>query len=240
MQEKTVADFLRFLRSSDKLVLTDAQIILVEQYYAILLEWNQKMNLTKLTEPCDFAVKHIYDSLLCYDERYFAGERVADVGTGAGFPAIPLKIKNDKLKMTLIDSLRKRLDFLQAVSTELGLSDVECRHMRAEDAGRTKGMRECFDVVTARAVARLNILCEYCLPLLKVGGIFVALKSTQYREELVEAERALKVLGGEVVEIKFAELPIVNEKRSIFYIKKVKKTLAEYPRKYSSIEKKPL
>lgn len=242
--EKNFREYLFWLneKTSDKAFnLDEAKIDLLAKYYELVLEWNQKMNLTKLTSVQDFAVKHIFDSLLCYHKKYFKEDALlADVGTGAGFPAIPLKIYQKSLKVTLIDALKKRLDFLQVTVESLNLKDVDFRHLRAEDAGKMQGLREKFDLVTARAVARLNILCEFCLPLLKVGGTFIALKSVQYKEELVEAQRAIKVLGAEVDEIAFARLPITEEQRSLFYIRKIKKTNDAYPRKMVLIEKNPL
>ena len=159
--------------------LTPQQLEQFDTYYRMLVETNKVMNLTALTEPQDVAVKHFVDSLMAYD-TYFPGKVLADVGTGAGFPGIPLKIFCPSLKVVLIDSLAKRLNFLQNVIEALQLQDIECVHLRAEDAGKNAAHREKYDIVTARAVARLSVLAEYCLPLVKTGGMFIAFKGSKY------------------------------------------------------------
>ena len=157
--------------------LSEEQIHKFEIYYQLLVEWNQKMNLTAITEPAEVAVKHMVDSLTAFEEQlFFSGASVADVGTGAGFPGVPLKLFRPDLQLTLIDSLQKRLNFLTAVIEAAGIKDVAVLHYRAEEAGQKKELREAFDFVTSRAVARLPVLCELCLPLVKIGGYFVALK----------------------------------------------------------------
>ena len=168
--------------------LDDAQINLCEKFYELVIEQNRVMNLTAITEPQEFAIKHIIDSLSAWDDKIFQGvETLADIGTGAGFPAIPLKIFKPHLKLCLIDSLAKRTEFLKKVVAELELADVEIFHGRAEELAKQKNFRERFDVVTSRAVARLNVLAEYCLPFAKVGGKFIALKGKNFQEELDEA-----------------------------------------------------
>ncbi len=198
------------------------------------------MNLTAITEPEEVAVKHFIDSLLAYEEADFTGKTLADVGTGAGFPGVPLKIYCPSLKVTLIDSLGKRLKFLQQVIDELGLENITCEHLRAEDAGRDKRFREKFDLVTARAVARLSVLSEYCLPLVKKGGKFVALKGSKYAEEIAEGEAALKILGGKLLSSEPVKLPGLDDGRAIIKIAKTKPTPAQYPRKAGTPEKQPL
>ncbi len=219
--------------------LTDLQLQQFEKYYEMLVETNKVMNLTALTEPQDVAVKHIVDSLMAYAD-YFPGKVLADVGTGAGFPGIPLKIYCPALKVVLIDSLAKRLNFLQRVIDELDLTDIECMHLRAEDAGKNAAHREKYDIVTARAVARLSVLSEYCLPLVKVGGMFVALKGAKYKEEIAAAGKALNVLGGKLVRAQQVELPGLDDGRAVVTIKKVKASPKAYPRKAGLPEKNPL
>ncbi len=219
--------------------LTETQLVQFAKYYEMLIETNKVMNLTALTEPQDVAVKHIVDSLMAYAD-YFPGKVLADVGTGAGFPGIPLKIFCPSLKVVLIDSLAKRLNFLQRVIDELGLQQIECVHLRAEDAGKNIAHREKYDIVTARAVARLSVLSEYCLPLVKVGGMFVALKGAKYKEEIASAAKALNVLGGKLVNAQQVELPGLNDGRAVVSIKKIKPSPKAYPRKAGLPEKNPL
>ena len=221
--------------------LSEEQIHKFEIYYQLLVEWNQKMNLTAITEPAEVAVKHMVDSLTAFEEQlFFSGASVADVGTGAGFPGVPLKLFRPDLQLTLIDSLQKRLNFLTAVIETAGIKDVAVLHYRAEEAGQKKELREAFDFVTSRAVARLPVLCELCLPLVKIGGYFVALKGAQYEDELLEAERALRVLGAEVAQVKPVRLPGLEDVRAENYLKKVKTTPKAYPRRAGKKKKKPL
>ena len=237
-----MTEFQKILADSARLAgfeLTDLQLQQFDKYYEMLVETNKVMNLTALTEPQDVAVKHIVDSLMAYAD-YFPGKVLADVGTGAGFPGIPLKIYCPALKVVLIDSLAKRLNFLQRVIDELGLKDIECVHLRAEDAGKNVTHREKYDIVTARAVARLSVLSEYCLPLVKVGGMFVALKGAKYKEEIAAAGKALNVLGGKLVKAHQVELPGLDDGRAVVTIKKVKPSPKAYPRKAGLPEKNPL
>ncbi len=207
-----------------------------EKFYRLVIEQNRVMNLTAITEPHEFAVKHIIDSLSAWDEKIFSGvEKILDVGSGAGFPGIPLKIFRPQLKFTLLDSLNKRVEFLRRVVAELELDGVEIYHGRAEELARQKNFREQFDVVTSRAVARLNILAEYCLPFVKVGGKFVALKGKSFREELDEARVAIKILGGGEIFIREMKLPTLDDKRAVIYIDKKKSTPNKYPRRENLI-----
>ncbi|SCM82260.1 Ribosomal RNA small subunit methyltransferase G [uncultured Sporomusa sp.] len=223
------------------LQLTNGQIAAMDTYYRLLLEWNEKMNLTAITEPHEVAVKHMIDSLSCYREEIFtAAARIVDVGTGAGFPGIPLKIFQPELELILMDSLNKRLNFLREVADSLGLQGVAFVHARAEEAGKNKQHRESYDIAVSRAVARLNVLCELCLPLVKVGGWFIALKGAQYEDEVHEAAQALTILGGQVADIRPVSLPGLADKRAVIYIKKVAATPPLYPRKAGTPEKKPL
>lgn len=237
---KTFTEILAAKGAEAGLSFTDKQLAQFYRYYELLVETNKVMNLTAITEPEDVAVKHMIDSLLAYDEAAFAGKSLADVGTGAGFPGIPLKIYCPSLKVTLIDSLGKRLKFLQQVIDELGLTDIVCRHLRAEDAGRSKEHREKYDIVTARAVARLSVLAEYCLPLVKQGGVFIALKGSKYAEEIEEGAQAVKILGGKLISAEPVKLPGLDDGRAIIKIAKVKPTAKGYPRKAGTPEKAPL
>lgn len=219
--------------------LTPLQLEQFDTYYRMLVETNKVMNLTALTEPQDVAVKHFVDSLMAYD-TYFPGKVLADVGTGSGFPGIPLKIFCPSLKVVLIDSLAKRLNFLQNVIEALRLQDIECVHLRAEDAGKNAAHREKYDIVTARAVARLSVLAEYCLPLVKTGGMFIALKGSKYKEEINDAAKALNILGGKLVSARQVELPGLDDGRAVVAIKKAKPSPKAYPRKAGLPEKHPL
>lgn len=215
-----------------KFGLDAAQINLCEKFYRAVIEQNRVMNLTAITEPQEFAIKHIIDSVSAWDEKIFQGaERFLDVGTGAGFPGIPLKIFKPQIKICLLDSLLKRVEFLKKICAELEFDNVEIYHGRAEELSRQKNFRERFDVVTARAVARLNILAEYCMPFVKVGGKFVALKGKNFAEELDAARETIKILGGGEIFIREINLPITGDSRAVIYIGKKKSTPAKYPRR---------
>jgi len=194
-------------------------------YFDLLIEWNEKINLTAITQFDEVTVKHFEDSLSGAD-LVPQNASLCDVGTGAGFPGIPLKIARPDVSLTLMDSLNKRINFLQTVSDALQL-DAKCIHIRAEDAGQG-AYRESFDVVTARAVAKLNTLCEYCLPLVKVGGRFLAYKAL-VEEELAESQNALKILGGKVESVHNFNLSN-GDTRCILVIKKIAPTPKKYPR----------
>ena len=222
------------------LVFTEKQLEQFALYFDLLIETNKVMNLTAITEPEEVAVKHIIDSLLAYDEKVFPGKLLADVGTGAGFPGIPLKIYCPELKVVLLDSLAKRLKFLDNVIETLGLKDITCVHLRAEDAGQNKDHREKYDLVTARAVARLSVLSEYCLPLVKQGGYFIAMKGSKFVEEIAEGRTAVGILGGEIISAEEVKLPGLDDGRAIIRIRKIKKTPVKYPRKAGVPEKQPL
>jgi len=221
-----------------KFGLDTAQIDKFEKFYRLVIEQNRVMNLTTITEPHEFAVKHVIDSLSAWDEKIFQGaEKFLDVGAGAGFPSVPLKIFRPQIKFWLIDSLNKRVEFLKKVVAELGLDGVEIFHGRAEELARQKIFREQFDVVTSRAVARLNILAEYCLPFVKVGGVFVALKGKTFREELDEARSAIKILGGGKIFVREVKLPTLDDSRAVIYVSKKNSTPEKYPRRESLIRK---
>lgn len=235
------AEILKKAAEEYDISLSETQLQQFDRYQELLVEWNQKMNLTALTEPKDVAIKHMIDSVSVYDEKWFSeGMSVIDVGTGAGFPGLPLKILCPSLKVTLLDSLNKRVKFLETVVSELGLSDIVCVHARAEEAARQKQYREKFDAVVSRAVARLPILAEYDLPFVRVGGFFAAMKGAKYEEEAEEAKKAVKLLGGGEPVLREIKLPGLEDKRGIIYIRKEKRTPSVYPRKAGTPEKNPI
>lgn len=211
-----------------------------ETYYHTLVEWNEKMNLTGITEPREVALKHMIDSLTVYRKEYFPeGAKVIDVGTGAGFPGVPLAIYQPHLDITLLDSLQKRLTFLD---TALSLSHRQAQlvHARAEDAGRQAEHRDQYDVAVSRAVARLYRLVEWCLPFVKVGGVLLAMKGAKCQEEVDEAKKAIFLLGGKLEAVHEVTLPELDDKRGIVVIRKVSPTPKTYPRRPAVAEKKPL
>lgn len=210
-------------------------------YYATLIEWNKKMNLTGITEKEEVYEKHFYDSLSASLAIYFQDvKRICDIGAGAGFPSIPLAICFPHLHITIVDSLKKRITFLEHLISKLKLDHVELFHDRAETFGRKREMRESFDVVTARAVAKLSVLSELCLPLVKKNGIFLVMKGPKVSKEIAEAERALSILGGIVTKRVETELPIEKSERNILVIEKTKQTPKRYPRKPGMPNKEPL
>ena len=218
--------------------LTDFQCAQFEKYYELLIEWNKIINLTRITEPKEVVIKHFVDSLTLLEYCSIPeGAKVIDIGTGAGFPGIPLKIVRPDIKLTLLDSLNKRLNFLNKVCEELGIN-AELVHARAEDSARDTDYRENFDISVSRAVARLNTLSEYCLPYVTVGGSFIAMKGPELNDELNEAKTAIKALGGELKQV--SEFELKASGRTIVEIKKAKPTPKIYPRHSSKIKTKPL
>ena len=226
------------LVSDLKLNLSDDMLKNYEIYFNKLVEVNKYMNLTAITEHDEVYIKHFYDSLtlnLAVDT--LSNIRICDVGAGAGFPSIPLAIARNDINVTIIDSLNKRINFLNDLINELKLTNVTALHFRAEDYA--KDNRESFDVVTARAVARLNMLAELCMPLVKVGGLFIAMKSDN-KEEIDEAKKAIDTLGGKIEDVIDLELPNNYGKRAIVVIRKVKETNKKYPRQFAKIKERPL
>lgn len=230
-----------FIKEVEKLniKLNDKMLLGFEIYYNELVEVNKYMNLTAITEKNEVYNKHFLDSLEIVRAIDASGKfTLCDVGSGAGFPSIPLAIVSDNVEVTIIDALNKRITFLNSLVKKLQLQNVIALHKRAEDFAKEK--REEFDVVTARAVARLNVLAELCLPLVKIGGLFIAMKGQSGSEELNEAQSALKTLGGEVIKTIEFDLPNDAGKREIIVVKKVKKTPLKYPRIFAKIKEKPL
>lgn len=208
-------------------------------YAAKLLEWNEKINLTAITEPKDVVYKHFYDCILFLKNvKIEQGARLVDVGTGAGFPGMVLKIVRPDINLTLLDSLNKRLVFLEDVLKSVDLN-AELLHSRAEEAGVNANYREKFDIATARAVAPMNVLCEYCLPLVKVGGKFVAMKGPGINEELSLSANALKLCGGKTESV-FTETLTGEEERNFCLVQKISQTPTKYPRIGKKISKQPL
>ena len=209
-------------------------------YGNLLIEWNEKINLTAITEPDAVLFKHFYDCILFFKNVDIPqNASVIDVGTGAGFPGMVLKIVKDDLDITLLDSLNKRLIFLNEVIEKLGLKGIKTIHARAEDAGKNKALREQFDIATARAVANLPVLLEYCTPLVKKGGLFVSMKGPSALDEAAICDNAIKLLGVEKPNIIFETLP-GDDKRAFCIFKKISQTPPKYPRKPSDISKQPL
>lgn len=227
------------LFAKGNMAVNDEQYDKLEKYSRLLVEWNEKINLTAITDPEGIALKHFYDSVYPFtfiDIKENAS--LIDVGTGAGFPSCPLKIFRNDLRLTLLDSLNKRINFLQEVSDTLGL-DAECIHGRAEELGRNSDFRDKFDVACARAVANLTELCEYCLPFVKMGGSFVALKGSSGLDELKDAENAIKTLGGKLETAREYALPN-GDGRVLIVIKKTAPTPEKYPRNKGQMKKKRL
>lgn len=221
--------------------LTDQQIAQFARYYELLVEWNEKMNLTAITDRDEVYLKHFYDSLtLAFHVDLSQPLSLVDVGAGAGFPSIPLKIAFPDLRVTIVDSLKKRIGFLDTVIDELDLDQVQAIHDRAETFGQNKAHRAHYDLATARAVARLSVLAEFCLPLVKKDGLFVAMKGAQAEDELADAKKAIATLGGKFLEDAAFELPEDAGERHIIRIAKKKESPNKYPRKPGTPAKKPI
>lgn len=221
--------------------LSDIQQRQFRRYFELLVEWNERMNLTAITDAPSVYLKHFYDSITAAFYIDLNGPKtICDVGAGAGFPSIPLKICFPELQVTIVDSLNKRIGFLEHLADALQLENVHFVHNRAEDFGQNIKYREKFDIVTARAVARLSVLAELCVPLVKKGGIFISMKGAAAEDELADAQKALSVLGAVLKEEYSFMLPMENSERSIFVFDKEKNTPKKYPRKPGVPNKSPI
>lgn len=209
-------------------------------YKQLLMEWNEKMNLTAIEEDREIIYKHFIDSLIVQKHIPAEGIKLIDIGTGAGFPGIPLKIINPSVRITLLDSLAKRLRFLDHIIHELALKEIETIHMRAEEGGRKTDLREQFDVAVARAVAPLAVLLEYCIPYIKTGGTFIAMKGNNANQEIIEAKNAIRQLGVEIEEVSEIEITEIDSKRTILIIKKNRQLSTHFPRKPGIPTKNPI
>ena len=210
-------------------------------YKNLLQEWNEKINLTAITEDEEVIKKHFIDCIKAFSENQFKeANTLIDVGTGAGFPGLPIAIMKEDLNITLLDSLNKRVNFLNIVKNSLNLTNVTTIHSRAEDGARNKELREKFDIATSRAVANMAVLSEFCLPYVKVGGYFIALKGPAITDELNDAKNAIGTLGGKLIEVIEVSVEGTDLKHNLVVIKKVKETPKTYPRKAGYITKKPI
>lgn len=237
-----IEEFSKLMNSYGKEISIEFSNIQIEKFYKymnLLIEWNEKINLTAITAPKEIIIKHFIDSLTILKDIKDKNTLV-DVGTGAGFPGIPLKIMNEEIKITLLDSLNKRINFLNEVIKELDLKNIETIHSRVEEAGKNKKYRESFDIATARAVANLATLSEYMLPLVKVGGKSICMKGSEVSDEIKDSKKAISVLGGQVESINNFKLPKSDMTRNIVIIKKIKNTPSKYPRKPGTPTKEPI
>lgn len=239
MEKEEFKKTITFLAKEIDIEFNEEQIEKFYKYMQLLLEWNEKINLTAITDPKEIILKHFIDSLtiLKYIKK---GAKVIDVGTGAGFPGIPLKILRDDINLTLLDSLNKRINFLKLVIDELKLKNVDTIHGRAEKIGKNKRYRESFDISFSRAVANLSTLSEYLIPLVKIGGISISMKGSEIKEEIEKSKKAITLLGGNINKIDFFELPQSDIKRNLIIIEKEKSTPAKFPRKPGLPSKEPI
>ncbi len=236
-----MSDFLKEALAKINLEPTDKQCQQLDLFHKLLCEWNEFMNLTGITEYEEVVVKHFVDSLAVNNVyNFLENERVVDIGTGAGFPGMPLKIMYPDTHFTLLDSLNKRINFLNEVITQTGLEKIETLHGRAEDYAKKSEYREQFDVCVSRAVANLATLSEYCLPYVKVGGVFISYKAGKLEEEINSSKAAIKLLGGKIETVKEFILPDTDIERTFVVIRKLEKTNKKYPRKAGLPSKEPL
>ena len=221
------------------ILIADRQIAQFYLYMNLLIEWNEKINLTAITDPKDIILKHFVDCATI-ENKISKDAKVVDVGTGAGFPGIPLKILRDDLDVVLVDSLNKRVSFLNEVVEKLKLENISAIHSRIEDFGKNKLYRENFDVATSRAVANLSTLAEYMIPLIRVGGNCICMKGSEVKEEINSSNNAVKILGGRVKSVDNFCLPETDMKRNIVIIEKIENTPKKYPRKPGLASKDPI
>lgn len=228
--------------TKENIKISKVQLKLLSRYKELLLDWNNKINLTAIVEEKEFYYKHFIDSLLLLKikELELSGKSIIDVGTGAGFPGLPLAIMQKGLFVTLSDSLNKRIEFLKEATKELELPNIYLLEGRAEDLGKNELYRENFDYSVARAVSKMSVLLEYTLPFVKVDGYFIAYKGPEYEEELKESKKALEILGGEIEKVYNFKIDEFGMERNIIFIKKTKSTPEKYPRRAGVPAKKPL
>ncbi|WP_147802530.1 16S rRNA (guanine(527)-N(7))-methyltransferase RsmG [Alkalicoccus halolimnae] len=237
MDEQTLVNALE----EQNITLDDEQKKRLARYYEVLVDWNERMNLTAITEKDAVYLKHFYDSLTAaFSFDFKRPLRIVDVGAGAGFPSLPLKICFPEINVTIVDSLNKRITFLNALAEELGLTGVAFHHDRAEQFARKPDHRDQYDVAISRAVARMPVLTELCLPLVKENGMFIAMKAAGAGEELKDAQKAIKLLGGKVENTIDFSLPENGGERSIIHIRKAGSTPKKYPRKPGTPNKEPI
>ena len=239
MNEKEFKEKLKGSADIIGVTLDDNMLNQFYNYKNLVIEWNEKINLTAITDDLEFTVKHFIDSLTI--NKYIEpGKTIIDIGTGAGFPGIPIKILNKDNQVVLFDSLNKRLKVLEDIMEKIDLTNIETLHGRAEETFKNKNYREKYDIATSRAVAALNVLAELMLPAVKVGGICICMKGNNVDPEIEEAKKAIKELGGEIVKVEKITLPELNLERNIIIIKKVKQTHNKYPRKPGTPQKQPI
>lgn len=239
MEEKIFKQELAKRATQFRIVLSEEQQSKFYKYMKLLLEWNEKMNLTSITEQEEILTKHFIDSL-SIASYIKPNDNILDIGTGAGFPGIPLKIALPQISFTLLDSLNKRINFLNAVIQDLELNNIQAIHGRAEEFCKINGKRESYEIVVSRAVAKLNVLLEYMLPFTKIGGKCICMKSVDIEQELKLAEKAIEILGGKIEKIDTITLENTDIQRKIVVIQKVKETPKKYPRKAGTPVKEPL
>ena len=232
MFEKILADW--------NIDISERQLSQFEKYYELLVSWNERINLTSITEKDDVFIKHFADSIVLMNHIDLTGKSLIDIGTGAGFPGVPLKIMCPGCSVVLADSLNKRISFLQDLISELELDDIIAIHGRAEELACDDNYREKFDVASSRAVANLSTLSEYCLPFVHIGGTFVSYKSGIVDDELSSAENAICILGGTVDRVEKFSIPYTDYERSLCFINKINSTDKKYPRRSGTPSKKPL
>ena len=224
--------------------LNKEQIKKFSQYLELLIQWNQKINLTSLKTPQEIIIKHFLDSISCIKvfDKYIdiEGISIIDVGTGAGFPGIPIKIVCPSINLSLLEARKKKTIFLEKIVEEMNFQRVEILNGRAEAFGKCPDYREKYDIALSRAVAPLSTLSEYCLPLIRVGGLFVAQKGRSYKEEIDKALKTVQLLGGELIGVENVRIPFINQERYLLVIKKIKDTPSKYPRKEGLPQKRPL
>lgn len=237
--DKNFDEIFKKLAKEINLDIDKSKIVKFYEYMNLLLEWNEKINLTAITEQNDIILKHFIDCLTI--KKYLKdNDKIVDIGTGAGFPGIPLAIMSEANKFTLVDSLNKRVNFLNDVKEKIDLKNIEAIHSRAEEFGQNKIYREKYDIAVSRAVANLSVLLEYLLPTVKVGGKIICMKGSQVQDEINEAKYALKELGGVIKLTDEFCLPETDMKRNIIVIEKIKNTPKKYPRKSGTPSKQPL